>query len=93
VALRRFLAVYGYKGRIVAAVAFNQNKWLDYYEALIDQAAPFPPSFRRVDEPADAQPVPAGFQPAVSPTQDATVVVTGHYPNERRARLTDRRLP
>ncbi|GIU57346.1 hypothetical protein NicSoilC12_30950 [Arthrobacter sp. NicSoilC12] len=90
---RRFLAVYGYKGRIVAAVAFNQNKWLDFYEPLIDQAAPFPPSFHHIDEPEDAQPVPAGFQPAASPTQDATVVVTGHYPNERRARLTDRRLP
>ncbi|MEY9777099.1 FAD-dependent oxidoreductase [Arthrobacter sp. MW3 TE3886] len=93
VASRRFLAVYGYKGRIVAAVAFNQNKWLDFYEPLIEQAASFPPSFHHVDEPADAQPVPAGFQPAASPTQDATVVVTGHYPNERRARLTDRRLP
>jgi NADPH-dependent 2,4-dienoyl-CoA reductase/sulfur reductase-like enzyme/ferredoxin len=92
VASRRFLAVYGYKGRIVAAVAFNQNKWLDFYEPLIEQAASFPPSFHHVDEPADAQPVPAGFQPAASPTQDATVVVTGHYPNERRARLTDRRL-
>lgn len=90
---RRFLAVYGYKGRIVAAVAFNQNKWLDHYEALIDQAAPFPPAFHHLDQPADARPVPAGFQPAVNPTQDATVVVTGHYPNERRARLTDRRLP
>lgn len=90
---RRFLAVYGYKGRIVAAVAFNQNKWLDFYEPLIDEAAPFPPSFHHIDEPEDAQPVPAGFQPAASPTQDATVVVTGHYPNERRARLTDRRLP
>ena len=93
VARRRFLAVYGYKGRIVAAVAFNQNKWLEFYEPLIEQAAPFPPSFHHVDEPADAQPVPARFQPAANPTQDATVVVTGHYPNERRARLTDRRLP
>jgi NADPH-dependent 2,4-dienoyl-CoA reductase/sulfur reductase-like enzyme/ferredoxin len=89
VAQRRFLAVYGYKGRIVAAVAFNQNKWLDFYEPLIEQAAPFPPSFHHIDESADAQPVPAGFKPATSPTQDATVVVTGHDPNERRARLTN----
>ncbi|MGY3320902.1 FAD-dependent oxidoreductase [Arthrobacter sp. TE12232] len=93
VALRRFLAVYGYKGRIVAAVAFNQNKWLEFYEPLIEQAAPFPPTFRHVDEPAEARPVPAGFPAAANPTQDATVVVTGHYPNERRARLTDRRVP
>ena len=85
---RRFLAVYGYKGRIVAAVAFNQNKWLDFYEPLIEQAAPFPPAFHHIDESGHAQPVPAGFKPAASPTQDATVVVTGHDPNERRARLT-----
>ncbi|MFT4470419.1 FAD-dependent oxidoreductase [Arthrobacter sulfonylureivorans] len=88
VAQRRFLAVYGYKGRIVAAVAFNQNKWLEFYEPLIEQAAPFPPAFHHVDESADGHAVPAGFKPAVSPTQDATVVVTGHDPNERRARLT-----
>ncbi|BCW70996.1 FAD-dependent oxidoreductase [Arthrobacter sp. NicSoilB8] len=86
---KRFLAVYGYKGRIVAAVAFNQNKWLDFYEPLIEQAAPFPPAFRHVDESVQARPEPAGFKPAVSPTQDATVVVTGHDPNERRARLTN----
>ena len=85
VALKRFVAVYGYKGRIVAAVAFNQNKWLEFYEPLIEQAAAFPPSFRHVDESTDAQPVPARFRPAAGPTQDATVVVTGHYPNERRA--------
>jgi NADPH-dependent 2,4-dienoyl-CoA reductase/sulfur reductase-like enzyme/ferredoxin len=85
---RRFLAVYGYKGRIVAAVAFNHNKWLDFYEPLIEQAAHFPPSFHHVDEPAAVQPVPAGFGRPSSPTQDATVVVTGHDPNERRARLT-----
>ncbi|GKV73736.1 FAD-dependent oxidoreductase [Pseudarthrobacter oxydans] len=88
VALKRFVAVYGYKGRIVAAVAFNQNKWLEFYEPLIEQAAPFPPSFSHVDESADARPVPAKFRPITSPTQDATVVVTGHDPNERRARLT-----
>jgi NADPH-dependent 2,4-dienoyl-CoA reductase/sulfur reductase-like enzyme/ferredoxin len=89
VAQRRFLAVYGYKGRIVAAVAFNHNKWLDFYEPLIEQAAPFPPSFRHIDESTHARPVPAGFKAAPSPTQDATVVVTGHDPNERRARLTN----
>ncbi|WP_081736816.1 FAD-dependent oxidoreductase [Arthrobacter sp. MA-N2] len=89
VAEKRFLAVYGYKGRVVAAVAFNQNKWLDFYEPLIEQAAHFPPQFHHIDESSDARPVPAGFKPAASPTQDATVVVTGHDPNERRARLTN----
>jgi hypothetical protein len=73
----------------VAAVAFNQNKWVEFYEPLIEQAAPFPPSFHHIDESADGQPVPARFRPAASPTQDVTVVVTGHDPNERRARLTN----
>jgi hypothetical protein len=41
---RRFIAVYGWKGRITAAVAFDQSKWLEFYEALIDAAA------RRVSE-------------------------------------------
>ena len=84
---RRFLAVYGYKGRIVAAVAFNQNKWVEFYEPLIEQAAPFPPSSARVDEPVQPHPVPAGFQTVSNPTQDATVTVTGHDPAERRATL------
>ena len=87
VAQRRFLAVYGYKGRIVAAVAFNQNKWVEFYEPLIERAAPFPPPLALVDEPTHADPVPAGFQAMASPTQDATVVVTGHDPGERRATL------
>ena len=85
---RRFVAVYGYKGRIVAAVAFNQNKWVEFYEPLIERAAPFPPSFETVDEPTEQQPVPAGFRALARLTQDATVVVTGHDPGERRATLT-----
>ena len=50
---RRFVAVYGYEGRITAAVAFDQAKWLEFYQSLIDAAAPFPPAFRTVDQPAD----------------------------------------
>ncbi|MFD1214185.1 oxidoreductase C-terminal domain-containing protein, partial [Arthrobacter sp. GCM10027362] len=64
---RRFLAVYGCRGRIVAAVAFNQNKWLDFYEPLIEQGAAFPPSFRQIDGPAQPKPVPAGFRAAAVP--------------------------
>jgi hypothetical protein len=85
---RRFLAVYGSRGRIVAAVAFNQNKWVEFYEPLIERAAPFPPSFETVDEPTRQEPVPAGFRAPARLTQDATVVVTGHDPGERRATLT-----
>lgn len=82
---RRFVAVYGYRGRITAAVAFNQAKWLDFYGRLIDRAAPFPPSFHTVDEPANRRPVSAEVPDR--PTPQATVVVTGHRPSERRATL------
>ncbi len=85
VAERRFVAVYGYRGRITAAVAFNQAKWLEFYERLIDRAAPFPPSSRIVDEPAGRRPVAAEVPDR--PTPQATVVVTGHEPSERRVAL------
>ncbi|MER5519313.1 FAD-dependent oxidoreductase [Streptomyces sp. NPDC002763] len=85
---RRFVAVYGYRGRITAAVAFNQSKWLEFYKGLIDRAAPFPPSFHTVDRPIDGRPVAAEIPDR--PTPQATVVVTGHGPSERRASLVRR---
>jgi NADPH-dependent 2,4-dienoyl-CoA reductase/sulfur reductase-like enzyme len=42
----RFVAAYGKAGRIVAAVACNQAKWVECYQDLIEQAAPFPPHLR-----------------------------------------------
>jgi NADPH-dependent 2,4-dienoyl-CoA reductase/sulfur reductase-like enzyme/ferredoxin len=85
---RRFVAAYGYRGRITAAVAFNQSKWLEFYAGLIDRAAPFPPSFRTVDQPTDGHPVAAEVPDR--PTPQATVVVTGHRPSERRAAFVRR---
>jgi NADPH-dependent 2,4-dienoyl-CoA reductase/sulfur reductase-like enzyme/ferredoxin len=87
VAERRFVAAYGYGGRITAAVAFDQAKWLEFYQGLIEAAAPFPPDFRTVDQPADRRPVPAQLPDQRIRTQEATVVVTGHDPSERRAEL------
>jgi NADPH-dependent 2,4-dienoyl-CoA reductase/sulfur reductase-like enzyme/ferredoxin len=84
----RFVAVYGHRGRITAAVTFNQSKWLEFYAGLIETAAPFPPAFDHMDRPAELRPVPAGV-PA-RPSFEATVVVTGHQPSERRARLVHR---
>jgi NADPH-dependent 2,4-dienoyl-CoA reductase/sulfur reductase-like enzyme len=84
---RRFVAVYGHQGRITAAVAFNQGHWLEFYQRLIEVAAPFPPSFRTVDEPADREPVPAQMPDRNIRDLQATVVVTGHDPSERRAEL------
>jgi 3-phenylpropionate/trans-cinnamate dioxygenase ferredoxin reductase component len=84
---RRFIAAYGYRGRTVGAVTFNQAKWLEFYGQQIERAAPFPPAFHTVDQPAEIRPIPAEFPDRPIPTQDATVVVTGHDPSERRATL------
>ncbi|MGI5240251.1 FAD-dependent oxidoreductase [Dactylosporangium sp. CA-139066] len=82
---RRFVAVYGRRGRITAAVTFDQGMWLQFYGRLIERAAPFPPRWRTVDQPEAQQPVPAEVRP--EPSAHATVVLTGHQPSERRAVL------
>jgi NADPH-dependent 2,4-dienoyl-CoA reductase/sulfur reductase-like enzyme/ferredoxin len=83
---RRFIAVYGHKGRIIAAVAFNQAKWLEFYAGLIERSAPFPPDFRTVDQADGRRPVPAEMPESVH-SDHATVMVTGHDPSERRVQL------
>lgn len=84
---RRFVAVYGYRGRITAAVTFDQAMWLDFYRGQIEQAAPFPPDYRAVGRPDELRPVPAGVAQRIAPAEGATVVVTGHDPAERRVSL------
>jgi len=79
-----FFAAYGKEGQLVAAVTFNQAKWVEFYQHLIEQAAPFPPKFRVADQPTSIAPVPAAFPDASVPTYDATVILTGYDPNERR---------
>jgi 3-phenylpropionate/trans-cinnamate dioxygenase ferredoxin reductase component len=91
VADRRFVAAYGYKGRVVGAASFNEGKWLDFYARLIEQAAPFPLGFDMTDRPADSAAVSADFPARTFPAHDATVVVTGHDPSERRATLRRKR--
>ncbi|MGW4562195.1 NAD(P)/FAD-dependent oxidoreductase [Streptomyces sp. NPDC004561] len=81
---RRFVAAYGYQGRVTAAVSFNNAKWLDHYRKLIETAAPFPPPCPTPDQPVDTKPVPVDFPGPVLLAQGATVVVTGHDPSERR---------
>jgi NADPH-dependent 2,4-dienoyl-CoA reductase/sulfur reductase-like enzyme len=88
---RRFVAAYGYRGRITGAVAFNQAKWLEFYQGLIERSAPFPPDFRGVDQPEDRRPVPAELPARATFSDQVTVVVTGHNPGERRAHLSRRR--
>jgi Reductase C-terminal len=87
---RRFVAVYGYQGRITAAVTFDQAMWLEFYQRLIEQAAPFPPDFEMAGRPAVMSPVPAEVPAQVAAAQHATVVVTGYDPAERRATLVRR---
>jgi hypothetical protein len=88
---RRFVAAYGRQGRLVGAVTFDQSKWLEFYSREIERGAAFPPAYRTVDQPAELRPVPAGFPTQPIPTQDATVVLTGHDPAERRATLLPER--
>jgi NADPH-dependent 2,4-dienoyl-CoA reductase/sulfur reductase-like enzyme len=80
----RFVAAYGYKGRVTAAVAFNQAKWLDFYQGLIEKAAPFPPDLRGVAQSPGVQPVASNFPTPGEPSNEPTVVLTGHDPSERQ---------
>ena len=79
----RFAVAYGRKGRIVAAVTFNHGKWLDYYAAMIERSAPFPPPPPAYDAPKDMQPMSARFPDPREPTGIPDVVLTGHEPNFR----------
>jgi NADPH-dependent 2,4-dienoyl-CoA reductase/sulfur reductase-like enzyme len=81
----RFAAAYGRKGRIVAAITFNHGKWLDYYAAMIERSAPFPPPPPSYDAPADMEPMPARFPDPREPTGIPDVVLTGHDPTSRGA--------
>ena len=49
-----------------------------------------PPDFRGVDQPEDRGPVPAEIPAKATFSDQATVVVTGHNPGERRAELIRR---
>ncbi|KUN20255.1 ferredoxin reductase [Streptomyces corchorusii] len=73
----RFVAAYGYRGRVTAAVSFDNAKWLHHYRRLIETAAPFPPRCPTPDQPTDAEPVPVGLPGPSLLAQGATAVVTG----------------
>jgi NADPH-dependent 2,4-dienoyl-CoA reductase/sulfur reductase-like enzyme len=80
---RRFVALYGHQGRTVAAVSFDQGKWLEFYLEQIETAAPFPPRYRNLDQPGPRRVLPAGFPDPAVPTEGPTIVRTGHSPTER----------
>lgn len=86
---RRFVAVYGHRGRVIAAVGFDHGKWMGFYQQLIEQAAPFPPEHPGVDHrPEGLRPVPSEFPDPALPSHSPTVTVTGHSPSERRVWFT-----
>jgi NADPH-dependent 2,4-dienoyl-CoA reductase/sulfur reductase-like enzyme len=85
-----FVAAYGKAGQLVAAVTFNHAKWVEFYQRLIEQAAPFPPTFSVADHPTPSSPAPAAFPDPRVPNHEATVVLTGHDPNERRVQWIPR---
>ncbi|WP_330254320.1 FAD-dependent oxidoreductase [Nocardia sp. NBC_00565] len=87
---RRFAAAYGRRGRIVGAATFDHGKWLDYYSALIERSAPFPPPPPGYDRPGDMTPIPARFPDPRVPTEIPTVVLTGHDPTTRGAEFRRR---
>ncbi|MBL1113656.1 FAD-dependent oxidoreductase [Streptomyces sp. 110] len=85
----RFTAVYGYQGRVIAAVTFDQAKWLEFYQRQIERAAPFPLPFTTVDRRTEGmRPVPAGFPDPSVPSHGPEVTVSGHSPTDQRVTFT-----
>jgi NADPH-dependent 2,4-dienoyl-CoA reductase/sulfur reductase-like enzyme len=90
VAARRFVAVYGKDGRVVAAVTFNQGRWIAFYQRLIEQAAPFPLEIVVADPPPARVAVPAALPDRTSITHEATAILTGYDARERRVQWVTR---
>jgi NADPH-dependent 2,4-dienoyl-CoA reductase/sulfur reductase-like enzyme len=89
---RRFAGVYGYQGRIIGAVTFDNARWLDFYQQQIEETAAFPPEFTNVDRrPEGSRPVPADFPDPSVPTHGPTVTLSGYSPADRRLTFTPAR--
>jgi NADPH-dependent 2,4-dienoyl-CoA reductase/sulfur reductase-like enzyme len=82
----RFAAVYGNEGRVVAAVTFDHGRWIEFYERLIAQAAPFPPPLALGERREARGVVPAGFPEKEVIARQATAILTGHDPSTRRVK-------
>ncbi|MEU6814272.1 FAD-dependent oxidoreductase [Streptomyces sp. NPDC046860] len=86
---RRFVGVYGFQGRIVAAVTFDNARWLEYCQRQIEQGAPFPVEYPTTDRrPEGRQPVAADFPDPSLPTHGPTVTLSGYSPADRRLVFT-----
>jgi hypothetical protein len=83
---RRLVVVYGHRGRVTAAVTVDMAKSLEYYERLIEAAAPFPPPPGAADRRMAAEvPVPSDVPDPSRLSHGPTVALTGHLPDRRLA--------
>ncbi|MEU7057289.1 FAD-dependent oxidoreductase [Streptomyces sp. NPDC046197] len=81
---RRLAMVYGYRGRVTAAVTVDMAKWLGYYQHLIETAAPFPPPPGAADRPIAADvPIPSDVPDPRELSHGPTVALTGYLPDRR----------
>ncbi|MFF7187450.1 NAD(P)/FAD-dependent oxidoreductase [Streptomyces sp. NPDC008222] len=81
---RRLAMVYGYRGRVTAAVTVNMAKTLEYYQHLIETAAPFPPAPGAADRPMAAEiPIPSDVPDPKGLSHGPTVALTGYLPDRR----------
>ncbi|MFG2619183.1 NAD(P)/FAD-dependent oxidoreductase [Streptomyces sp. NPDC048507] len=89
---RRFTGVYGYQGRVIGAVTFDNSRWLDFYQRQIEETAPFPPPFPTMDRrPEGNKPLPADFPDPSVPTHGPTITLSGYSPADRRITFTPAR--
>jgi 3-phenylpropionate/trans-cinnamate dioxygenase ferredoxin reductase component len=85
---RRLAMVYGYRGRVTAAVTVDMGKSLEFYQRLIETAAPFPPTPGASDRPPAAEvPVPSDVPDPSNLYHGPTVALTGHLPDRRLVRM------
>ncbi|MFH8337063.1 NAD(P)/FAD-dependent oxidoreductase [Streptomyces sp. AM6-12] len=81
---RRLAMVYGYRGRVTAAVTVDMAKSLDYYQHLIETGAPFPPPAGAADRAIAAEvPVPSDVPDPSVLSHGPTVALTGYLPDRR----------
>ncbi|MEU2587821.1 FAD-dependent oxidoreductase [Streptomyces avermitilis] len=81
---RRLAMVYGYQGRVTAAVTVDMAKSLDYYKHLIETAAPFPPPPGAQDRAIAADlAIPSDVPDPSGLSHGPTVALTGHLPDRR----------
>ncbi|MEU1706768.1 FAD/NAD(P)-binding oxidoreductase [Streptomyces sp. NPDC005706] len=86
---RRFVGVYGHKGRVVAAVSFDNTRWLEFYQRQIERGAPFPVEYPTVDRrPEGRQPLDADFPDPSLPTHGPTVTLSGYSPADQQLVFT-----